>query len=238
MSAYYVQQPDGSLSLQYGAPPAGLRQVGSAPMSAALPTAASLVATPQMGQFGGYAPQQTMMTAPSMVATPQPGMFPTAQSMVVTGPQQPQYTSSLAAGAFGATHAVGNAITGAGSMMADGTGAVVHGAGNLASGAVSGVGSGVGYATHAMGNAVSGFVPESVSNVTGGVVHGAGNIVSGVTEGLGNATGAVTKGIGDGITGAGSAVSNVFAAGERAVESNFQKASKKTKKKKSSGWCC
>ena len=58
---FYVQNPDGSLTLQYGLPPAGYVEISQP----ALPMATSMVAT------GGYSygafPQAT-----SMVATPMP----------------------------------------------------------------------------------------------------------------------------------------------------------------------
>eukprot|EP00930_Biecheleria_cincta_P096993 TRINITY_DN8874_c1_g1_i5.p1 TRINITY_DN8874_c1_g1~~TRINITY_DN8874_c1_g1_i5.p1 ORF type:complete len:250 (+),score=51.60 TRINITY_DN8874_c1_g1_i5:58-750(+) len=230
MSAYYIQQPDGTLQLQYGAPPAGMVQVGGAPMQAGIPSAPSMVATPQMG----YAQMPQVS-----VASGQPLMY--AQSMVAT-PQQPHYTSAVAGGVFGATHAVGNAVTGVGAGLANATGSVVHGAGGLVSSGVGAVGSGVGYATHGMGNAMSQYMPESVSNLTRGIVHGTGNAISGVTEGIGNATAGVTRGVGSAITGVGEGVSNMFASGEKALESNFQTTasskSKKKSKKKSSGFCC
>merc|ERR1711879_115157 len=58
---FYIQNPDGTLTLQYGTPPAGYMEISQP----ALPMATSMVAT------GGYSygafPQAT-----SMVATPMP----------------------------------------------------------------------------------------------------------------------------------------------------------------------
>eukprot|EP00930_Biecheleria_cincta_P046596 TRINITY_DN3214_c0_g1_i16.p1 TRINITY_DN3214_c0_g1~~TRINITY_DN3214_c0_g1_i16.p1 ORF type:complete len:215 (-),score=50.33 TRINITY_DN3214_c0_g1_i16:180-824(-) len=213
MTAYYIRQPDGQLTLQYGAPPAGYVQVG-----------------------GGGLP-----SAPSMVTYPTQQPLASAQSMVVTD-QQPQYTSSMAAGFFGATHGIGNAITGAGSGVANATGSVVHGLGNAISSGDKAVLNGVGSATHSMGNAMSAYMPEMVSNATGTVVHGTGNAISYVNDGLDNVTSGMTRGIGNGITAVGSGVSNAFGSAEKALESNFQTTpgtkTKKSKKKKSSGFGC
>merc|ERR1719446_1251031 len=57
---FYVQQPDGSLTLEYGLPPAGYVEV----TQPALPMATSMVAT------GGYS--YAFPQAASMVATPMP----------------------------------------------------------------------------------------------------------------------------------------------------------------------